>query len=558
MMLPENVDESIAQFMDDKGVVTQAALNHDAPSRRGTVESNGRNAQGEASNVELNIFTAAQQGRTELIRGLIESGRASAKDRDVDDVTPLHWAAVNDRLETCAYLIEQGAEVNAPGGEIRAPPLQWAGREGYPEVIDLLIRKGADPCLLDVDGYSCIFAVTNSRHYWAVLYVLLQPGVAVDARDKKGRTPLHWATYQGDEVSMAILFKMGANPNVGTWEGLTPLHLAAFTKNESCIAMLLEAGADVTAKYRDKTAGEMLRGLRRPGSELGVKIIVFAVPSISLCVAFTIASVFPWYMSVLFSPAALAVMHYVVTYEILPRDPHNHIIRKSPYLVGYTFGTALWVAYAWVTRLRHGTTRNPAMHAAFLIFFVLSTVALLYTILSDPGMCRPSPPRREDLKPILERHVQNGSLTAKFCVVCILEKPPHTEHCPFCKQCITYRKFSIHHHLWIMPNCIGVKNYKYFIFTMVSIIACVSFFDYLSWTHLLSSKNASSPRFSCLLPHALCRLTSAETFLISIAVWSTLQVLAIIVLIFYETETCQKLMLQLGNLVDTITWGFHT
>jgi len=110
--------------------------------------------------------------------------------------------------------------------------------------------------------------------------------------------------------------------------------------------------------------------------------------------------------------------------------------------------------------------------------------------------------------------------------------------------------------MW-MPNCIGVKNYKYFILSMVSIIARVSLFDYLVWTHLLSSKDASSPVSRCLLSHVLCGLTPAEVFLISIAVWSTLQVLGMIVLILYEMEPCKTWMRRLRNAVKTLAQGFH-
>ena len=47
--------------------------------------------------------------------------------------------------------------------------------------------------------------------------------------------------------------------------------------------------------------------------QLHVKSIVFSVPSLSLCIAFAITSVFPWYMSMVLAPAALVTMHLVRT-----------------------------------------------------------------------------------------------------------------------------------------------------------------------------------------------------------------------------------------------------
>jgi ankyrin repeat protein len=114
------------------------------------------------------IFAASQQGKTEVIRALIESGRARAADRDGDHVTPLHWAAINGRLEACAYLIEQGSEINAVGGNLVATPLQWAARNGMVETIDLLIKRDANPHLFDAQGFNCLHAITHSSNYWAL------------------------------------------------------------------------------------------------------------------------------------------------------------------------------------------------------------------------------------------------------------------------------------------------------------------------------------------------------------------------------------------------------
>lgn len=77
---------------------------------------------------QTNIFLASQRGDVQTIRSLIESGKATARDRDKDNITPLHWAAINAQLAACRYLLDQGAEVDAVGGDLNATPLQWAAR----------------------------------------------------------------------------------------------------------------------------------------------------------------------------------------------------------------------------------------------------------------------------------------------------------------------------------------------------------------------------------------------------------------------------------------------
>src|ERR1700733_3262785 len=65
-----------------------------------------------------------------------------------------------------------------------------------------------------------------------------------------------------------------------------------------------------------------------------VKLIVFSVPSLSLCIAFAITSVFPWYMSIVLAPAALVAMHLVRTLSDFRSfdGPHSLSIFRWCYL----------------------------------------------------------------------------------------------------------------------------------------------------------------------------------------------------------------------------------
>jgi len=73
--------------------------------------------------------------------------------------------------------------------------------------------------------------------------VLLDQGVAVDARDQDGRTPLMLAVVQGRLEVVRLLLARGADPNAADNAGRTPLQQAT-DKNLRDIAALLErAGA---------------------------------------------------------------------------------------------------------------------------------------------------------------------------------------------------------------------------------------------------------------------------------------------------------------------------
>ena len=202
----------------------------------------------------------------DIIRGLIQSGAASATDRDPQNITPLHWASINAQLAACRYLLEQGAEVDALGGDLVATPMQWAARNGYIYIIQLLIAHGADPNITDSQGYNTLHLVTHSSSVMPLLYILHQP-ISVDSRDSAGHTSLMWAAYQGDALSVDILLKHGANVNVKDDVGLTPLHWAVVRGNRVCIRRLLEQGAEINAKDNEgRTARDMALELKSLGA----------------------------------------------------------------------------------------------------------------------------------------------------------------------------------------------------------------------------------------------------------------------------------------------------
>lgn len=196
---------------------------------------------------QSNIFVAAQRGDLALIKTLIESGGATANDRDPQNITPLHWAAINAHLPACRYLLDQGAEVDALGGDLVATPMQWAARNGYLYVIQLLIAHNADPNITDSQGYNTLHLVTHSSAVMPLLYLLHQP-INVDARDSQAHTALMWAAYQGDALSVEMLLKHGASISTKDDSGLTPLHWAVVRGNRVCIRRIIESGGDVSAK----------------------------------------------------------------------------------------------------------------------------------------------------------------------------------------------------------------------------------------------------------------------------------------------------------------------
>ncbi|XP_024931794.3 probable protein S-acyltransferase 4 isoform X2 [Ziziphus jujuba] len=84
-------------------------------------------------------------------------------------------------------------------------------------------------------------------------------------------------------------------------------------------------------------------------------------------------------------------------------------------------------------------------------------------------------PRVKDVK------VNGYTVKVKFCDTCLLYRPPRASHCSICNNCV--QKFD-HHCPWV-GQCIGLRNYPYFImFISTSTALCIYVFVF-SWINIL-------------------------------------------------------------------------
>ncbi|GLB44417.1 putative DHHC palmitoyltransferase family protein [Lyophyllum shimeji] len=523
------------------------------------------------SSPEVNIFVAAQRGDVELIRQLIESGRAKATDRDDQNITALHWASINAHLPACRYLLEQGADVDALGGDLVATPMQWAARNGYLYVIQLLIAHGADPTIADSQGYNSLHLVTHSSNIMPLLYLLHQP-INVDSRDAQGHTSLMWAAYQGDGLSVELLLKHGADPNAKDDAGLSPLHWAVVRGNRMIIRKLIENGADLTAKDgEDRTARDMAVELKslgawkraleeggmneygvkrgKPLSDRNTKIAIFMLPTIFFYLIFMTLTILPWYTGLLLALAEFFGMHHIVTRVLLNNSTYTESVNSTPYFAGIIFGSMVWVLYCWFTRLVQQTQSHAFTHLIFALTVGLCVYNFFRAVTLDPGTC-PRPASDAELKSIIEDLASEGRLNGQtFCIQCMARKPLRSKHCRVCDKCVAR---SDHHCPWVW-NCVGVNNHRQFVLFVTTLVVGVILFDYLTYAFFSNLTVSSAPSNispSCLLPAHLCALTAYDTFLVAVAAWATLQLSWTIVLLASQLWQIARQMttLEVSNL----------
>jgi ankyrin repeat protein len=106
----------------------------------------------------------------------------------------------------------------------------------------------------------------------ALVRTLLDSGADVNAAQVDGMTALHWAVYNDDVETAALLVRKGANANAANRYGVPPLSLASTNGNAELVKLLLEAGANANVTLQ---GGEtVLMTAARAGSVEAVKALL--------------------------------------------------------------------------------------------------------------------------------------------------------------------------------------------------------------------------------------------------------------------------------------------
>src|SRR5215475_3422682 len=123
--------------------------------------------------------------------------------------------------------------------------LHHAAGFGPLDNLQSLIDKGADVNAKNRRGSTPLHWAIHDE---AKVRLLLSKGANVNARQAQGRTPLFLAAMLGDGFpTIRLLLSKGADPNLAAVNGQTPLMMAA-RLNVETMQLLIEKGADVNTK----------------------------------------------------------------------------------------------------------------------------------------------------------------------------------------------------------------------------------------------------------------------------------------------------------------------
>ena len=188
------------------------------------------------------LFYATSQGHLSRVKELVENG-ANVNFRDNAGWTPLHEAALKGQYEVGKYLIECGADVNARGFG-QDTPLHDASSNGRADCVQLLVNHGADVFALNESKQRPI-DVCEDKECQSILRAKMKQLDRLLARDKDGKSLLHYACINNKIERARHMLEQGADVNAKDNHDWTPLHLACLHGHLDIVKLLIQQGAVV-------------------------------------------------------------------------------------------------------------------------------------------------------------------------------------------------------------------------------------------------------------------------------------------------------------------------
>lgn len=225
---------------------------------------------------------AIENSDTDMVRLLLEYG-ADANEADFAGETPLMLGARTGSAGIVRALLEHGAQVDAQEPHYRQTALMMGVRSGSPEVVALLLEAGADVNVRSEPGPVPEFRLPSQNAGSKGVGIVRGgwPDRGMRAPVGGAKTPLLYATRQGDLETVKLLVEAGAyleqadanavtpllntllNATVASQRGRQPEHL-------EIARYLIEQGADINAEdWYGQTplwAAVELRNLDVPGA----------------------------------------------------------------------------------------------------------------------------------------------------------------------------------------------------------------------------------------------------------------------------------------------------
>lgn len=173
-----------------------------------------------------------------VVEALVLQGVKTAL-QDRNGNTPLHLACEQQSLECAQLLLQEPVTGRSVGAR----------------------RTQQDLQLQNWQGLTCLH-ISTLKGNLQLMTLLVKNGADINVQDgTSGKTPLHLAVENHDEMAVRLLLRMAAQVDAQMYNGCTPLHLAVGRKDAVIAAILCHSGADTLLRnMEDETAQDLADG----------------------------------------------------------------------------------------------------------------------------------------------------------------------------------------------------------------------------------------------------------------------------------------------------------
>uniref|UniRef100_A0A0N5A2K5 Palmitoyltransferase n=1 Tax=Parastrongyloides trichosuri TaxID=131310 RepID=A0A0N5A2K5_PARTI len=172
---------------------------------------------------------------------------------------------------------------------------------------------------------------------------------------------------------------------------------------------------------------------------------------------------------------------------------------------------------------------SPAIPILVCIIFIFVITCLLKTSFTEPGII-PRATSKEVIE--VDRQCEEAGVgrnvripktvtikginfKLKYCNTCRIYRPPRSSHCSICDNCI----LNFDHHCPWVGNCVGLRNYRYFYFFIVSLALLDLLILSSSVAHIALVSTAKKAFIECVKETPVSIFISGTCFL---SIWSLL------------------------------------
>jgi len=189
---------------------------------------------------------AAARGQSDYVKTLIEQG-ANINAPNKHGTTGLIFAADNGHIEVVKLFIVHQANINAEDND-KMTALMAATSDGHTEIVKILMEAGANPNITNKFGST---ALTNAVFFGhdESTKALLSTGTKTDA--EIGDKALLIAAGLGNTPIVKTLLDAGFNIDARGKKGRTPIMVAIAFEHPETVQFFIDNKADLTVKDDD-------------------------------------------------------------------------------------------------------------------------------------------------------------------------------------------------------------------------------------------------------------------------------------------------------------------